>query len=795
MAKKKLKQYKRLTNPLYKIPTSVTDVIPINRIAENGIFELEAGNGVKLYDRVYLFEDINFSLKDEDEKEETQNRFKQLLNSLNVSYKIIISNEPQNVEQLNKSIYKSAKNPENEPLAEAYNEVIANKVKESKNAIKQVRYFVISTLKYDFEGAEAFFDSIESQLSQSFKKLGSGLLPLDATQRLRALHNFFRMGEEREFAFDWEDSLKHARDWRRDIINTSIREHHDYLTMDYGKRYVSVLFIRSYPSGLNDPFVKDVTSLPFPITMTMDCEPVDSDYAIKELNKKYMKVQLSIDKQQEQKNKNGAFSTEVSYDKRREVEELEEYMDGLRSFDEQQFYVDILFTVTAFSKEELEKQIEQLMSVGSSYNVDIVEHIDQQLNGLMTTLPTASRYVNTMRPLFTTSLSAFIPFNVQEINDKEGFFYGINQVSKNNIIANRKLLKNGNGYIFGVPGSGKSQDAKFEIGQVVAYTEDDIIIIDPMGEYKEMVENWGGDYIVFTQDSNNKNYMNPLHVPNDGVPDENMFISEKAEFLYALCEQAIKPDILTNRHINVIDRCTKEIYEEYFEKSQTNSIDSPTILTLREKFIEYGEQGDKYAKEMADQLESFTTGTLNIFAHQETINSNNRLMAYDLSSLGKKMKAMAMLVSIENIKSRLRKNKAKKVATWVYLDEIHELWKDEYSVIALETLWREVRKLGGLCTGITQNILDGLANDSTKSMISNSEFTMLLEQGKIDKENLFDVFEISDAQLDLVNGVPSGTGLVRFGERLIPFDNVMPKNSKLYDLYNTSFHENVGEDA
>ena len=795
MAKKKLKQYKRLTNPLYKIPTSVTDVIPINRIAENGIFELEAGNGVKLYDRVYLFEDINFSLKDEDEKEETQNRFKQLLNSLNVSYKIIISNEPQNVEQLNKSIYKSAKNPENEPLAEAYNEVIANKVKESKNAIKQVRYFVISTLKYDFEGAEAFFDSIESQLSQSFKKLGSGLLPLDATQRLRALHNFFRMGEEREFAFDWEDSLKHARDWRRDIINTSIREHHDYLTMDYGKRYVSVLFIRSYPSGLNDPFVKDVTSLPFPITMTMDCEPVDSDYAIKELNKKYMKVQLSIDKQQEQKNKNGAFSTEVSYDKRREVEELEEYMDGLRSFDEQQFYVDILFTVTAFSKEELEKQIEQLMSVGSSYNVDIVEHIDQQLNGLMTTLPTASRYVNTMRPLFTTSLSAFIPFNVQEINDKEGFFYGINQVSKNNIIANRKLLKNGNGYIFGVPGSGKSQDAKFEIGQVVAYTEDDIIIIDPMGEYKEMVENWGGDYIVFTQDSSNKNYMNPLHVPNDGVPDENMFISEKAEFLYALCEQAIKPDILTNRHINVIDRCTKEIYEEYFEKSQTNSIDSPTILTLREKFIEYGEQGDKYAKEMADQLESFTTGTLNIFAHQETINSNNRLMAYDLSSLGKKMKAMAMLVSIENIKSRLRKNKAKKVATWVYLDEIHELWKDEYSVIALETLWREVRKLGGLCTGITQNILDGLANDSTKSMISNSEFTMLLEQGKIDKENLFDVFEISDAQLDLVNGVPSGTGLVRFGERLIPFDNVMPKNSKLYDLYNTSFHENVGEDA
>lgn len=792
MAQKKLKQYKRLTNTLYKIPASITDVIPINRIAENGIFELEAGDGVKLYDRAYIFEDMNFSLKDEDEKQATQERFKQLLNSLNVSYKIIISNEPQNLEQLNESIFRSAKDAKNEPLAQSYNEVIADKVKVSKNAIKQVRYFIISTLKYDYEGAESFFDSIESQLSQSFKKIGSGLIPLNATQRLRALHNFFRMGEEKEFLFDWEESLRHGRDWRRDILNTSIKEHHEYLTMDYGKRYVSVLFIRSYPSGLTDPFIKDVTSLPFPITLTMDCEPVDSDYAIKELNKKYMKAQLSIDKQQEQKNKNGAFSTEVSYDKRREVEELEEYMDGLRSFDEKEFYVDILFTITAFSRDELDKQIEQLVSVGSSYNVDIVEHIDQQLNGLMTTLPTAARFVNTMRPLFTTALSAFIPFNVQEINDKDGFFYGINQVSKNNIVANRKLLKNGNGYIFGVPGSGKSQDAKFEIGQVVSYTEDDVIIIDPMGEYKEMVQNWGGDYIIFTQDSTNKYFMNPLHVPNE-VPDEQIFISEKAEFLYALCEQAIKPDPLSNRHINVIDRCTKEIYEEYFEKSNSEDVSSPTIIDLRNRFIKYGKEGDKYAQEMADQLESFTTGTLNIFAHQETINSNNRLIAYDLSSLGKKMKAMAMLVSIESIKSRLRSNKKNKKATWVYLDEIHELWKDEYSVVALETLWREVRKLGGLCTGITQNILDGLANDSTKSMISNSEFTMLLEQGKIDKENLLEVFEVSDAQLDLVNGVPSGTGLIRFGDKLIPFDNVMPKNSKLYKLYNTSFHEHLEE--
>ncbi len=789
----KFKQYKRLTEKIYKVPSSITDIIPINRISENGIFELEAGNSaVKLYDRVYLFEDMNYHTRDDEEKVVIQDKFKQLLSSLNVSFKIIISNTPADLEELNHSVFEHALHDSEELLAREFNRHYHEKSAAGQKKTKQVRYFVISCLKADFESAKSFFTTIENQLTMSFQRLGSGLIPLNATQRLRALHNFYRMGKEKEFSFSWDEALKQRRDWRRDIINTTIREHETYLDMDFGRRFVSVLFVRKYPSGLSDTFLQEMMSLPFPLMITEDIEPVDTDYAEKMLMQKYMSAQRSIDKQQERKNKSGNWSTDVSYDKRKEVEELEEAMDDLRSFDEKMFYVDMLLVVNAASKEALDNYVEQVKTVGSTYTLQIEEHIVRQLDALNTALPTAARFVNTMRPLFTTPLSGFMPFNVQEINDKGGFFYGINQVSKNPIVGNRKLLKNGNGFFFGRSGSGKSQDAKAEIGQVFTYTDDDIIIIDPMGEYEPVVEEWKGSYYKFSQkDEENRVYKNPLNVPKQ-VDSEAGFISEKAEFLYALCEQAIKPDILTNKHINVIDRATKEMYEEFFTaRHKGENPVSPTLVTLRDKFIKFSRNAtDKAAADMAEQMEIFTTGTLNIFSHQESITGSSRLEAYGFSQLGKKMKKLAMLVAIEAVKSKLKYNYANKKATWVYVDEIHELWKDEYSRIALEELWREVRKQGGLCTGMTQFIMDGLSDDSTASMIGNSEFTLLLEQGSIDKENLFDVFEVSAAQLKYVNGVDSGTGLVRFGKKIIPFDNIIDRNNDLYRLFNTSFHEN-----
>lgn len=789
MAKTKLREYKRLSTPVFTMPNALQDVIPVNRISEKGIFELEAGQGVKLYDRMYMFEDANYFTEDEEQREKTIKNFKKMINSLNVDFKIIISNEPMSLEELNESILESALDEKNEPLARAYAEYIREKTITSRKGIQQVRYFIISCLQYDFDSAQAYFATVEGNLARSFKRMGSGLIPLNAGQRLRTLHTFFRMKNEKKFSFSWEDSLRMRRDWRRDIINTTIREHDTYLTLDYGKKYASVLFIQKYPSGLEDTFVRELMDMPFQVIYTEDCEPVDKDFASEMLQKKYSSVQKSIDTQQQMKNKNGNFSTEVSYVRRREIEELEDGLDGLRSFDEKMFYVDILICVTGNSKKELELNIERIMTAANSHTIKVVEHQYRQMDALKTVLPTAARFVNTMRPMFTTSLSGFVPFNTEEINDPRGFFYGVNQVSKNEIRINRKKLKNGNGFYFGVSGGGKSQTAKMEMGQVVAYTEDDLIAVDPMGEYEEAIKKWNGQYVKFSENENN-HYINPLHIPDEKVNEKN-FITEKSEFMHAICEQAIKPDILSNKHINIIDRATKAVFQRFFKlRKEGKTTDSPTLIDIREEFIKYSEEdNNEYAKDLAEEMEMFVSGTLNIFTHQDTMDSHSRVTGYSIDSLGKKMKSVAMLIIIEKIRTKIKYNSNNKIATWAYFDEVHEFWKDEYAMVELDSTWREVRKLGGLATGMTQMILDGLQNPETKAMISNSEFAIMVEQGSIDKENLFDVFNISNEQLSYVNGVEPGTGIIRAGRKIIPFDNIVPKDNELYKLYNTSFHD------
>lgn len=479
---------------------------------------------------------------------------------------------------------------------------------------------------------------------------------------------------------------------------------------------------------------------------------------------------------------------------RKQQRDTEEMLDRISSFDERLLYVGITIVIKASSREKLEERTEKVRIIGKTHNMDIVLHSHRQLDALNTSLPTGARFVNTMRTITSEELSIFIPFNVQEIHDDLGYCYGFNKVSKNLIIGNRKLLKNGNGMVFGVPGSGKSYNEKSEMGQVLCFSKDDIIVVDPMGEYKGIAAAWGGQYINLTQSAENVFYVNPFHVP-DEVPDIDRFVAEKAEFAYAICEQALKPAPLTSRHIAVIDKAVSSMYEEYFRKRKDkrrrkNRPESPTIPVMRNRIMElYGD--NEAAKEIVEQLEVFADGTLDIFAREQSISDENRFTVYGFSELGKRMRAMAMLVMIESITAKIKYNQSDGVATWVYVDEMHELWGEEYSLHALEKMWREVRKRGGICTGMSQNLIDAKRNRSTKTMVSNSEFMLLLDQGTMDKEAVEDLFDISSEQLACVNGAEPGTGLIRFGDKIVPFDNTMEKDSSLYRLFNTNFHEMV----
>lgn len=788
------------TERIYKVPLCIQDTIPIYRIAENGIFELESptnkdGGKKKLhqFDKMYLFEDINFSTQDEEEKEETGKRFETLLRSMNVSYKIIVSNHYADNGKLREEILQKAVSKEREPLAREYHQMIEDRLQEGRGGLLQSKYFIVTCRKPDYESAKNYFNTIEFSIQQLFHRLGSCLIPLDATERLRALHSYYRMGDEASFSFDWNEYLHLKRDWRNDIINTSLREYPEYLEMESGN-CACVMFIRKYPNGLTDQFLNELTNMNFPLIYTMDVEPLDNDVAYQMVMKKYMSNERSINREQELKNENGDYSTNINYERRKQQRDTEEMLDRISSFDERLLYVGITIVIKASSREKLEERTEKVRIIGKTHNMDIVLHSHRQLDALNTSLPTGARFVNTMRTITSEELSIFIPFNVQEIYDDLGYCYGFNKVSKNLIIGNRKLLKNGNGMVFGVPGSGKSYNEKSEMGQVLCFSKDDIIVVDPMGEYKGIAAAWGGQYINLTQSAENVFYVNPFHVP-DEVPDIDRFVAEKAEFAYAICEQALKPAPLTSRHIAVIDKAVSSMYEEYFRKRKDkrrrkNRPESPTIPVMRNRIMElYGD--NEAAKEIVEQLEVFADGTLDIFAREQSISDENRFTVYGFSELGKRMRAMAMLVMIESITAKIKYNQSDGVATWVYVDEMHELWGEEYSLHALEKMWREVRKRGGICTGMSQNLIDAKRNRSTKTMVSNSEFMLLLDQGTMDKEAVEDLFDISSEQLACVNGAEPGTGLIRFGDKIVPFDNTMEKDSSLYRLFNTNFHEMV----
>ena len=788
------------TDRIYKVPLCIQDTIPIYRIAENGIFELESptnkdGGKKKLhqFDKMYLFEDINFSTQDEEEKEETGKRFETLLRSMNVSYKIIVSNHYADNGKLREEILQKAVSKEQEPLAMEYHQMIEERLQEGRGGLLQSKYFIVTCRKPDYESAKNYFNTIEFSIQQLFHRLGSCLIPLDATERLRALHSYYRMGDEASFSFDWNEYLHLKRDWRNDIINTSLREYPEHLEME-GENCACVMFIRKYPNGLTDQFLNELTNMNFPLIYTMDVEPLDNDVAYQMVMKKYMSNERSINREQELKNENGDYSTNINYERRKQQRDTEEMLDRISSFDERLLYVGITIVIKASSREELEEWTEKVRIIGKTHNMDIVPHSYRQLDALNTSLPTGARFVNTMRTITSEELSIFIPFNVQEIHDDLGYCYGFNKVSKNLIIGNRKLLKNGNGMVFGVPGSGKSYNEKSEMGQVLCFSKDDIIVVDPMGEYKGIAAAWGGQYINLTQSAENVFYVNPFHVP-DEVPDIDRFVAEKAEFAYAICEQALKPAPLTSRHIAVIDKAVSSMYEEYFRKRKDkrrrkNRPESPTIPVMRNRIMELYDDNEA-AKEIVEQLEVFADGTLDIFAREQSISDENRFTVYGFSELGKRMRAMAMLVMIESITAKIKYNQSDGVATWVYVDEMHELWGEEYSLHALEKMWREVRKRGGICTGMSQNLIDAKRNRSTKTMVSNSEFMLLLDQGTMDKEAVEDLFDISSEQLACVNGAEPGTGLIRFGDKIVPFDNTMEKDSSLYQLFNTNFHEMV----
>ena len=779
------RELKKAGEPLYRTPRSVQDTIEIVAVAENGIFEVAGGlKSLKRYSKSYRFTDINYTTTNEEEQVDIFERYCRFLNSMDVNFKITVNNRNKNMEDLRKLVLLQYKGDGFDNFRKIYNDIIEDKIREGRQGIEQERYLTITIERKNFEEAKAQFATLEATLHKAFNELGAEITALNGNERLKVLYDYYHLGNEGQYQFDLKEYKTTGTDFKNDLCSGTTRYFPDHY--EYDGKYCRALFIKKYPSSMSDRFLNEITSMPVHSITSIDVVPIPKDLTTKILQKKYLGIEADILKQQRVRNRNSDFSSEISYGKRIEKKEIEEIMDDVRENDQCLFYVAVTVILIADSKEELNSISETVETIGKRNGCTIDTHHLQQREALNTALPIGVRQVETMRTMLTQSVAVLMPFNVQELNDAGGNYYGVNQVSRNINVGNRKKLINGNGFIFGVPGSGKSFFAKQEMGSVFLNTEDDVIAVDPMNEYFDIAHTFGG--AVVNMSTYTDNYINPLDMDvwELDINDSKGMIREKGEFMLGLCEQCIG-DSLNSRQKSIIDRCVRNLYVG-IARSREKYI--PVMSDFYDLLME---QPEEEARDIALSLELFVNGSLNIFNHQTNVDVRNRFIVYGIRDLGAELSPITMLVMMENIQNRIKENARKGKATWLYLDEFHVLLNREYSAKYLQQLWKKVRKQGGLCTGITQNIIDLLQNYVATTMLANSEFVALLKQANTDSSRLAEVIGMSEAQLRFVTNSSSGMGLIKCGNVVIPFDNTISKDSDLYRLYNTNLHEKIAE--
>ena len=757
----------------FKVPSSVQDCIPVKRLYRDGIFYL----GKNEYSKAYKFTDTNYAVANKEDKEDMFLRYCELLNSLDSGAlsKIIIMNRKLNKQDFEKLKIDSKIEDYLNIYRDEYNKMLLDKA-EYSNRMIQEKYIVTTVEKKSIEDARTYFARTGTELATHLSELNSRCIEQNANDRLRILHDFYRNTDGDDFNYNIIDSIRKGHDFKDYICPDGMEIKSDYIKI--GDRYARILFLRDYATFIKDSMVTELTDLNKNMILTIDALSVPMDEAVREAENRRLGIETNITNWQRRQNSNNNFSAVIPYDLEQQRKESKEFLDDLITRDQRMFLCVLTLVHTADTLEELNNDTESLLAIARKHLCQLGVLKYQQLEALNTVLPIGVRKIKALRTLTTESLAVFMPFRVQEINDDKGIYYGQNVISKNMIIADRRKLLNGNSFILGVSGSGKSFTAKQEIVSTILREPDtDVIIIDPENEYRALVKSLGGEVIDISATS--KNHINAMDINSDYGDGENPIIL-KSEFILSLCEQLMGGKNLGAKQKSIIDRCTSNVYRKYVQGGYKGN--APTLKTFREELLK---QDEIEAREIALAIELFTDGSLNTFAKETNVDIKNRLVCYDILELGKQLQGIGMLVVLDSILNRITSNRAKGKSTFIFIDEIYLLFQHEYSANFLFTLWKRVRKYGAFCTGITQNIEDLLQSHVARTMLANSEFIIMLNQASTDRIELAKLLNISEQELSYITNVGSGQGLIKIGSSLIPFINEFPKNTELYRLMTT----------
>lgn len=753
----------------FKIPRSVQQSIPIQCIYRDGIWQV---NGK--YSQTWRFADINYSLASYEDQRDMFTSYCGVLNSLptDAVTKITIYNRRLNSSDFQHSVLMQERGDPMDKYRREYNQVLIEKASASNNLI-QDKYITVSVARKSADEARAFFHRVDADLSKNLGRLDSGAKALDAYERLRIFHDFFRPGEEQFYKFDLGETMRLGRSFKDCIAPDGMKFLADHFEL--GSKVGRVLFMRDYSSYIKDDMITSLADFPRPLVLSIDLLPVPTDEAVRDVQSQIMGIESDITRWQQRQNARNNFTAVVPYELEQQRAETKEFLDDLSTRDQRMVYANVTLLHMADSLEQLNADTETLLSK-SLCDFSILRY--QQEDGLNTALPYGLRTITATRTLTTEAAASLMPFRVQEIQDTGGIYCGINAVSKNLLICNRKKLLNPHGFILGVSGSGKSFTMKEFITFIALASNDDIIIIDAEREYGDLVRALRGTVLEISP--NSPHHINPLEITRGYGVGENP-VAMKSELLMSICEQQMGEGQLGAFHKSIIDRCTASVYHEFIKSG--GKARQPVLSDWRN---EIKRQPEREAQELALASELFVEGSLNMFAHETNVDMESRIIAFDLYEMGDQLKPTALNVTMETIQNRVAANRLRGKYTWVFVDEVYLFFKYYYSAQFLYKAWKRFRKYGAALTAATQNVEECLRSETARLMFANSEFLVLLNQAATDRAELAKLLNISETQMSYVTGAEAGHGLLRIGGAIVPFANEFPRTGELYQLWNTT---------
>ena len=763
------------------VPQTAQQSIPFQRMFPDGVCRVNDN----YYTKTIQFQDINYQLAQQEDKTAIFDEWCSFLNFFDSSihFELSFMNMSTDAESFEKSIRIPYRKDDFNQIRAEYSQMLRKQLAQGNNGLTKTKFLTFGIEADSMKQAKPRLNHIENDLLNNFRRLGVVAHTLNGKERLHLMHSMFHMGDNDKFIFDWKWLVNSGLSVKDFIAPTSFA-FKGSRTFQMGSLYGAMSYLAITASDLSDRMLADFLDMESSQIVTMHIQSVDQTAAIKTI--KHTITELDRSKIEEQKKavRSGYDMDIIPSDLATYGKDAKALLKELQSQNERMFMMTMLVMNTGRTEQELETNVFQAQSLAQKHNCNLRRLDFQQENALMSSLPLAYNQINIHRGLTTSSTAIFVPFTTQELfqTGEEALYYGLNALSNNLIMVDRKKLKNPNGLILGTPGSGKSFSAKREITNAFLVTDDDVIICDPESEYSPLVNKLNGQCIVISPSSSQ--YINPMDI-NANYSEEDNPVALKADFILSLCELIVGgKDGLQPVEKTVIDRCVHQIYQNYFNDPKPENM--PILEDLYNALLE---QEEKEARHVATALEIYVKGSLNLFNHRTNVDIHNRLVCYDIKQLGKQLKKIGMLVVQDQVWGRVTTNRNAGKATRYYMDEFHLLLKEEQTAAYSVEIWKRFRKWGGIPTGITQNVKDMLRSPEIANILENSDFIYMLNQASDDRNILAQRLNISPHQLSYVTNSGEGEGLLFYGNVILPFVDRFPTDLELYRIMTTKLSE------